>query len=245
MTTKKVKSLHPQREAKASTSAAPRPSPPAARGQATAGRSSQAAAGKGSVSGAVDNRTGRGDGHGRRTRQRDLSAHPDLDLLDVRLDSKDDQGHSTRWQVDVPTNFNAEVMRFVSQPNQNFADRASYVRWATLFCMDFLERLDPPEGPSNVAIWKAIAQEVSHSQARRMYLSSLEKSAQEAYELLGMGLEDSAINLVTRVLEHIRELPPADDYRKLCEQTFKNRFGHLLKRGKLAKLTFGEDGGED
>lgn len=234
MTPKKVKSLHPQREA---TTAASSPRPPAARSHTAAGRSSQ-------VAGATDNRTGRGDGHGRRASQRNMDVHPDLELLDVRVDSKDEQGHSTRWQVDVPTNFNAEVMRFVSQPNRNFTDRAAYIRWAALFGMDFLERMDPSDGPSNVAIWKAIAQEVSHSQARRMYLSSMEKSAQEAYELLGMGLEESAINLVTRVLEHIRELPPSDDYRKLCEQTFKNRFGHLLKRGKLAKLTFGDEDGD-
>jgi hypothetical protein len=165
------------------------------------------------------------------------TARPDMSMLDARVPSHDEQGHAKRWNVDVPVNFHAQVARFVEQGTRNFDNVSEFVRWAVLFAMDYLERLDPPQYASNTQVLKGIATEVGSSETRRQYQQSIERTSSEVFELLGMGMHIPAEKLVQKTLEHIRQLPKDDEWRAVYEQTFKHRFGHVLKRGKIVNLS--------
>lgn len=168
----------------------------------------------------------------------------DFGMIDARISSHDDQGHSKRWNIDAPVNFHAQVTRFIEQGQYEFDNVSEFIRWCVLFSMDYLERLDPPRYRSNVQVLKAIAADNGQSETRRAYLQSIEKTSMEVFELLGLGMHAEAERHVAKVLEHIRQLAPSDPWRVLYTTAIKTRFGHVLKRGKISDLTevtFGQD----
>lgn len=172
--------------------------------------------------------------------------------MDARVPSHDDPslgGHAKRWNIEVPRAFHGQVSQFVESGTDDFNNLGEFVRVAVLIVMDYLERLEPKAYPSNTQILKAIALEVNQSRTRREYLSSIEDSSREAYELMGLGLDGEAERLVAGVLERIRERPKRDPWRRLYLTAFQQKFGHLLKRSKITDLTTfdsdEEDDGED
>lgn len=164
---------------------------------------------------------------------------PDLSLLDARVPSHDDPslgGHAKRWNVESGRNFYNQIIRFVEHNPWGFEDMGNYVRWCVLFGTDYLERLVPPDGPSNMQVLKAIAIENSASETRRNFLTSIERSSDEAFQLIGLGMEDEALAHISRLLDHVRRLPKNSAWRQLYEQTVQLRFGHLFKLSKIASL---------
>lgn len=157
----------------------------------------------------------------------------------MRVPSHDDPslgGHAKRWNLESGRNFHAQIIRFIEEGSHDFEDFGGFVRWSVLVMMDYLERLDPPRYPSNVQILKAISSENAQSQTRREYLTSIERSSEEAFQLVGLGMEEEAVRHVSKILEHVRSRPKGDAWRQLYEQAIKLRFGHLFKRAKIDSL---------
>jgi hypothetical protein len=167
----------------------------------------------------------------------DHSVHPDTSMLDYRVKSRDEQGLPKKWSLEVPPSFDAEVRRMIDE-GRYFADLGTMIRWCVFFGMDFLQRLIAPPFPSNLQVLKAMAANNAHVEARLAYMAAIDRTATNAYELLGRGMEGAAINILSRQLDEIRKLPKEDEFRPVILDLLKQRFGHLLKRGEL--VTFDE-----
>lgn len=157
-------------------------------------------------------------------------------LLDERLKSTDHRGHPKRLNIDVPPDFAAELQRFVEHSGWGFDSVAEFLRTSGLAVMDFLEQLDPPQYISNVQLLKAISSENAASAMRRKYLENIDETATEVFELLGMGLQSEAIRLVSKTIDYVRRLDPANPFKSVYEDAIKRKFGGLLKKGKIISL---------
>jgi DUF971 family protein len=162
---------------------------------------------------------------------------PDQALLDIRIPSADEQGHSKRQSVEMPPNVHAQLHRCVEQGEYGFDSVGEFVRWAIVFAMDYLERLDAPPYKSMVQVIKAVAEDNTQALQRREYLTSIEKSSGEVFELMGLGLHDEAERHIMKVLTHVRGLRRDDPFRKLYVDAIQTRFGRVLRSGAIADLS--------
>lgn len=219
-----------------------------------------ALAGQGDAADSGAGRGGQGQGQGRERELRPLTLAAqlpenagvglDLELLEARPPSHDEQGHSQRWSVEVTRNFNAAVSQFLERREFDFEDRGQFIRTCVLIVMDYVERIDPPKRVSNIAILKGIALENAEEETRRQYLESIDRTCAAIMEDMGLGLEAEASMHYARIVGYIRTLPKGSGWRRLYMQQMKKRFGYLAKLSKIAPLSAvdyanGEDEDDD
>lgn len=163
------------------------------------------------------------------------------DPLQFRIRARNEFNHSEKIQTQAPPELKAEINSLVSSGMFDFDGEGGFLRWAAVHGIEFLKGYKP-QYQSQIAIVRAISEENARSEVRRDFLRSLEQTAKEAFELSGRGYPAEAAKHIHRVISHVRKLSADDIWREIYIKEIKQRFGHLLKVGKVASLMpLGED----
>jgi hypothetical protein len=164
----------------------------------------------------------------------------EYDPLQFHVRARDDRGHYERFQTQVTPDLDTEIKAVCNSALYEFDSPQAYGRWALRFGLEFL-RAYRPAFPSHVAILKAMDIENARSETRRRFLETIDNTAREAYEMVGMGYPVEAAKHVQNMLEYVRQLNPEDIWRAVFIEAIKKKFGHLLTMGKVASLLPEED----
>jgi hypothetical protein len=178
--------------------------------------------------------------NGKQQHHQTAASAASYDPLQFRIRAKDDAGHYEKLQTQVPPELDTEIKSLVASGMFDFDGVGGFIRWAAVNGIEFL-RGYRPEYPSQISIVRAISLENARSEVRREFLTQLESTAKEAFELAGRGFPAEAAKHVQRVINYVRQLSPEDPWRAIFIEEIKQRFGHLLKQGKVSSFVPAED----